>query len=148
MDLPHFWLDEAKGIILCGKIDWLEYLPERDSVKIIDFKTGRHEEDPNSLQLPIYTLLVKNCQKRPCEGAAYWYLDREGQMVDVELPSEEEALARVSEIAEKIALARKLDHLKCKIPNGCQYCGPYEDIVKGKGRLVGVSDYNQDIYIL
>lgn len=148
MDLPHYWLDEQKGIILCGKIDWLEYIPESDSVKIIDFKTGKHEEDPNSLQLPIYTLLVKNCQSRVCSGASYWYLDRDGQIADVVLPSIEEAHSRVMEIAEKIALARKLDHLKCKSPNGCSYCAPYEMIAQGKGKLVNVSDYNQDIYVM
>ena len=36
-DLPQFWLSEEDNIILCGKVDWLEYLPETDSVHIIDF---------------------------------------------------------------------------------------------------------------
>jgi len=54
MDLPQFWLSEEDNIMLCGKIDWLEYLPDSDSVHIIDFKTGKTEEDPDSLQLPIY----------------------------------------------------------------------------------------------
>src|SRR5579872_1602954 len=61
---PRFYLSPDEGIILCGKIDWLEYLPSTDSVHIIDFKTGMSEEDGDSLQLPIYTLLVKNCQNR------------------------------------------------------------------------------------
>src|SRR3989338_4517432 len=60
MDLPYYYLSEQDNIILCGKIDWLEYLPESDSVHIIDFKTGRGEEDKDSLQLPIYHLLVTN----------------------------------------------------------------------------------------
>src|SRR3989344_8389281 len=45
MDLPQFWLSEEDNIILCGKIDWLEYLLETHSGHIIDFKTGRSEED-------------------------------------------------------------------------------------------------------
>src|SRR3990170_5103100 len=33
MDLPYFWLSQEQNIILCGKIDWLEYLPD-ESVHI------------------------------------------------------------------------------------------------------------------
>src|SRR3989344_2389429 len=56
MELPYFWLSEQESIILCGKIDWLEYLPITDSVHIIDFKTGKREEEEDSLQLPVYHL--------------------------------------------------------------------------------------------
>jgi ATP-dependent helicase/DNAse subunit B len=63
-NLPYFWLSEKDNIILCGKIDWLEYLEETDSVHIIDFKTSQHDEEESSLQLPIYYLLAKNCQNR------------------------------------------------------------------------------------
>jgi ATP-dependent helicase/DNAse subunit B len=62
-DLPHYWLSEDDGIILCGKIDWLQYLPDTDSVHIVDFKTSKNKEKANSLQLPIYLLLVSNTQK-------------------------------------------------------------------------------------
>ena len=53
-----------ENIILCGKIDWLKYNEDTDSVCIIDFKTGKHDENGESLQLPIYQLLLKNLQKR------------------------------------------------------------------------------------
>ena len=78
MDLPQFWLSEEDNIMLCGKVDWLEYLPETDSVHIIDFKTGKSEEDPASLQLSIYHLLVHHCQKYKVSMASYWYLDSSG----------------------------------------------------------------------
>jgi len=64
MDLPHYWLSETDNIILCGKIDWLEYVPEEDAVNIIDFKTGKNEEREDSLQLPIYLLLATNTQSK------------------------------------------------------------------------------------
>ncbi len=64
-DLPSFWLSEEDNIVLCGKIDWLEYDISTDSVHIIDFKTSKSVENPKSLQLLIYYLLAKNCQKRP-----------------------------------------------------------------------------------
>ena len=62
MNLPHYWLNEEEGIILSGKIDWLEYRQEDDSVRIIDFKTGKNEEKEDSLQLPIYLLIAANKQ--------------------------------------------------------------------------------------
>jgi hypothetical protein len=64
-ELPYYWLSEEDNIILCGKIDWLEFLSASQSVHIVDFKTGKFDEDESSLQLPIYYLLVSHCQKWP-----------------------------------------------------------------------------------
>jgi ATP-dependent helicase/DNAse subunit B len=90
-DLPNYYLSEEENIVLCGKIDWLEYLPETDSVNIIDFKTGKNDESASSLQLPIYLLLVHNLQKRNVTKASYWYLDRDDEPVSIQLPNLEEA---------------------------------------------------------
>ena len=86
---------EKDDIILCGKIDWLEYMPETDSVHIIDFKTGRGTENSSSLQLPIYHLLVHNCQQRKVVKASYWYLDREDKPSVQKLPDLEKAHDKV-----------------------------------------------------
>lgn len=145
-DLPHFWLSEEENIILCGKIDWLEYIPETDSVRIIDFKTGRFDEDEDSLQLPIYLLLAARCQEKPVAGAAYWYLERDDAPTSVSLPTGEEALRRITEPARMVALARKLNRFVCKT-NGCRHCIPLESIVNHKATYVGVGGYSQDIYI-
>lgn len=147
-DLPYFWLSEEDNIILCGKIDWLEYDEQNDSVRILDFKTGKFDEDPDSLQLPIYLLLTKHCQTRPVTGAAYWYIDRDAEPVEVALPNEGTATARVMEAAKKIALARKLEHFKCPKKDGCRVCRPLEAIVSGQALFVGTGGYSQDIYIL
>lgn len=148
-DLPHFWLSEDESIILCGKIDWLEYLPEADGVKIVDFKTGRGREGENSLQLPIYHLLVDRCQKRKVLGASYWYLDSDDNLTDKELPELPEAERLVLEVARKVKLARQLKKFDC--PNGadgCAACGPYERIINGEGELVGEDNYRALIFIL
>lgn len=145
--LPYFWLSETENIILCGKIDWLEYVPETDSVHIIDFKTGKREERGDSLQLPIYHLLVTNCQKRPVTKASYWYLDLYDQPNEVDLPELTTAEQNILEIAKKIKLARTLNHFRCP-HNGCRFCEPLEQIIKGEAELVGINDFNQDIYIL
>ena len=146
-DLPHYWLTEEDDIILCGKVDWLKYSEEDDSVEIIDFKTGKHEEDGKSLQLPIYLLLATNCQKRKIKGASYWYLERDNKPTSVVLPEIDEAFSNVLEIGRKIVLARKLNHLVCK-SGGCRHCDPLEKVYRGEGKFVGLSEYHQDIYII
>lgn len=147
MDLPYYWLSEEDNIILCGKIDWLEYLADKDSVHIIDFKTGKGEENPDSLQLPIYHLLVHNCQKRKVVKASYWYLDRSDELTSKKLPNLKESHKRILKVAKDVKLARQLERFKCP-HGGCRACQPLEDIVAGKAEFVGVNDYNQDIYIL
>ncbi len=147
-ELPYFWLSEEENIILCGKIDWLEYLEETDSVRILDFKTGKFDEDPDSLQLPIYYLLVSACQSKPVSSISYWYLNRDPEPVIAEVPDKELALTRVLELGKRIALARKLGRFVCKENDGCRACRPLEAIVAGRGKLVGVNDFGQDLYIL
>lgn len=149
MDLPHFWLSEDENIILCGKIDWLEYFQDTDTVHIIDFKTSmENKEDPDSLQLPIYHLLVKNTQRREVTKASYWYLEQDDAPVEKELPDYDESFNKVLSIARKIKLARQLDSFKC--PNGdegCRDCKPIEKILRGEAELVA-QEFKKDIYVL
>ncbi|HSX49132.1 MAG TPA: PD-(D/E)XK nuclease family protein [Candidatus Saccharimonadales bacterium] len=145
--LPYYWLSEEDNIILCGKIDWIEYLDPFDSVHIIDFKTGKNEEDEESLQLPIYYLLAKNLQTRDISKISYWYLDNEKSLIEMKLPDENEAYKKVLEIARRIKLGRQIEHLKCP-KGGCFACRPLEEVLAGKGKLIGVSEYKQDIYML
>lgn len=147
MDLPYFWLSEEENIILCGKIDWLEYFEDTDEVHIIDFKTGKGREKEDSLQLPIYYLLVLECQKRVVQKASYWYLEGDQGLVEQSLPDEQASRQRIYDIALKIKIARKLDKFDCP-HNGCRACAPYERILNGEGTLVGVGEYNHDVYIL
>lgn len=148
MELPQFWLSDDDNIILCGKIDWLEYLPKTDSVHIIDFKTGRKDENPKSLQLPIYHLLVTNSQKRKVTKASYWYIDRSDELEEKELPDLEGSREEILKIAKEIKLARQLDRFKCPHQNGCFACNPYEAIISGKAEFVGNDEINKDMYIV
>jgi len=146
-ELPHYWLSEEDNIILCGKVDWLEYLPETDSVHIIDFKTGKSEEDADSLQLPIYHLLVKNCQHRSATKASYWYIDMSDDLQEKVLPDLDEAEEKVLQFAKKMKLARQLNLMKCpKGDDGCRDCLPFEKILRGQMQFVGVND-RRDMYI-
>ena len=146
-ELPYYWLSEEDNIILCGKVDWLEYKPDSDSVRIIDFKTGKFDEDPDSLQLPIYYLLANHTQTKPITDISYWYLDRDDEPVDIQLPDADSAEKKILELARKVALARKLGHFKCR-EDGCRACRPYETVLTGKATHVGINTYGQDLYIL
>ena len=147
-DLPYFWLSEDDNIILCGKIDWLEYLPETDSVGILDFKTGKYDEDPESLQLPIYLLVASRCQTRPVTKASYWYVDRDDAPKIMHLPDPQDSHAKLLNIAKKIALARKLKHFVCPQNGGCRACFELEAVVAGKGKYIGTDNIKRDVYIL
>lgn len=148
-DLPYFWLSDEDNIILCGKIDWLEYLPETDSVSILDFKTGKYDEDPDSLQLPIYLQLVKNCQDRPVTGAAYWYLDRDDAPKPVALPDPGDSYEKILTVARRVAEARKLKSFECpKGSNGCRDCRALELAAAGNAKFVGLNDFGQEVYVV
>lgn len=151
MDLPQFHLSSEGDLILCGKIDWLEYDPQKDGVTIIDFKTSQEvREDPQSLQLPIYFVLTKNCQKHKILGASYWYIDQSETPTQKDLPSYDESLEKIISVARRIKLARQLGSMNC--PNGdkgCRECLTYERILNGEGELVYTDKQNRkDIYIL
>ncbi|KKP43253.1 MAG: hypothetical protein UR31_C0009G0008 [Parcubacteria group bacterium GW2011_GWA2_33_14] len=138
---PNFYLSEQDNIILSGKIDWLQYVPEDDSVKVIDFKTGKNDEDKDSLQLPIYALLLNALQKRKVSGAAYWYIDRNNEPTEVLLPEISSAKERVLAAALKVKQAREAGVFQCpRKAQGCFACKPFEKIIKGEAELVKVDE--------
>lgn len=147
---PNFYLSEDGNIILNGLVDWIEYLPESDSLHIIDFKTGKKEEDENSLQLPIYLLLCNALQKRKVTKASYWYLEND-IVVEKELPDLDTARRNVLEIALKVKDAREKQEFICpKGSRGCFHCQPFEKILKQDPAVtyVGIGGFNQDIYVV
>lgn len=148
MNLPYYWLSEEDNIILCGKLDWLEYIKENESVQIIDFKTGKSDEDANSLQLSIYYLLATHCQIRPVTGLNYWYIERNTDLTKQQIPDEKEAYSKILTIAKQIKLARQLNIFKCPQKTGCQACKPFERVLKGEAEYVGLNAYKENVYIL
>jgi hypothetical protein len=140
MDLPNYWLSEADNLVLCGKLDWLEYLETDDAVHIIDFKTGAGEEPADSLQLPIYYLLAHNCQTREVKKASYWYVSRDDMPVERKLPDLD---------GKEIKLARQLERYKCPGGDiGCKVCIPFEKILRGEATYVGEGEYHTDLYAI
>lgn len=152
---PNYFLSEQDNIILNGQVDWIEYLDD-DTLHIVDFKTGKHEEKDGSLQLPIYLLLCNALQKRKVSKASYWYLES-SKVIEKELPDAEAAKKAVYEVAKKVKDAREQSQFNC--PNGkdgCSACKPYEKILLWKkGTLdddsvtsIGVGGFNQDMFVV
>lgn len=149
MDLPYYWISEPDNLILCGKLDWLEYSPAGDSVAIIDFKTGVGEESVDSLQLPIYYLLAHNCQTHEVKKASYWYLSRDDAPVEKKLPDLDKSKELVLKVGKEIKLARSLERFKCPSGEaGCKHCLPLEKILRGEAVYVGEGDYGSDLYTI
>jgi ATP-dependent helicase/DNAse subunit B len=148
--MPHnFYLSEEDNIILCGMLDWVEYIPEDDTIKVIDFKTGKYDENEDSLQLPIYLLLLNELQKRKVSGAAYWYLDREDGYVEKTLPDALESKTKVLDVARRVKHARENKLYDCLSgPDGCFNCRPFEAILRGEAEYIGVNDFGNDVYFL
>lgn len=157
---PNFYLSEEDNIILNGLVDWIEYLPLTDSLHIIDFKTGKHEEKEGSLQLPIYLLLCNALQKRKVTKASYWYLESD-KFVTKELPDLDTAKKDVLAVAQKVKDARDRakqgeDVFVCPqgkydgTRGGCTHCRVYEYIIAhdtDKVEYIGVGGYGQDMYL-
>ena len=147
---PNFFLSDDDNIILNGLIDWIEYIPETDSLHIIDFKTGKHEENEKSLQLPIYLLLCNALQKRAVTKASYWYLESD-KLVEKELPDADTAFRDVLEVAVRVKEARVKNEFVCpKGEEGCNQCRPYEQILAKSPAVefVGTGLFKQDMYIV
>ncbi len=147
MDLPFYWISEEDNLILCGKLDWLEYLASEDAVHIIDFKTGVGEESVDSLQLPIYHLLAHNCQTREVKKASYWYIARDDMPSQKNLPDLDKSKNLVMKIGKEMKLARQLERFKCpEGEGGCKHCLPLEKILQGQATFVGMGSYKTDLY--
>ena len=147
-DLPWFWLSQEDNIILCGKIDWLEYLKEEDGVHIIDFKTSRNEEGADSLQLPIYQLVASYTQSRKVLRSSYWYLNLNDELTEKKLPELEKSREKILKIAREIKLAKALKKFSCKEQTGCRKCRQYERVLNNEAKFVGVDNIRRDVYIL
>lgn len=160
----NFYLSEEHNIILNGLVDWIEYLPETDSLHIVDFKTGKREETESSLQLPIYLLLCSALQNRKVTKASYWYLESD-KLVEKELPDINTARQSVLEVALKVKEARDISKREgvekafvcpegaydvATKEGGCFNCRPYELILAQDPLMesVGVGGFSQDMYIV
>lgn len=152
--IPNYYISPEDNLILCGSIDWIEYLEETDKLRIIDFKTGRNDEKDDSLQLPIYCLLIMNLQKENGKDkvyniseVAYWYLDQDNkkagnkhqefQIIKIDeskIIEIEKAKDYIIKVGKEIKKFRESENYIC--PNeknkgeGCPNCQGFEKVYK------------------
>ena len=148
-DLPKVRLFPDKDIVLVGGIDWVEILP-KGSLHIIDFKTGKSEEEKSSLQLPIYLVLGNYNFKKPVEKTSYWYLEKDGHPVLKKLNTPQFYIPIIQEKALEIKKAIDGEELRCKHPSGkCFKCEKYEKVILNQAECVGFDrKMNRELYFV
>jgi ATP-dependent helicase/DNAse subunit B len=159
--IPNIYLSEKDNIILCGLVDWVEYEEDTNTLKVIDFKTGKNDEKEDSYQLPIYKVLVESLQTRKVSGGASWYLARDKFPRSVELLDEdiEEIKKEILKIGIQIKMSKSEKDLNkafaCKFPDECFACRPFEAIKRYEEsggllnigvKFLGVGEYKQALY--
>jgi len=128
--------ENRDDIILVGNIDWIQVLPN-GSLHIIDFKTGKNEEDENSLQLPIYFLLAKQNLAGKIEKMSYWYLEKDEKPVEMTLKPQEFYLSILKGKASEIERAIVREELICKSSFDNCKCKKYEKVISKEAEFVG-----------
>jgi RecB family exonuclease len=144
--IASMWLSESDGLILCGNVDWVEVLPG-GTLHIIDFKTGKNEEDSSSLQLQIYLLLAAAGNRRPVTKTSYWYLDRDNSPREVPIPDLTGVTETLISKGQKIKQARLNQNsgtLDCP-EGGCRYCRDYEKVLQGEAEFVGFDSIREKL---
>lgn len=148
--LPSFpKLDLGEDIILTGKVDWIE--DKGTYYHIVDFKTGQKEERDDSKQLPIYAILTKGVLKVDEVKVSYWYLDKNDDLTDFELPDLEKEFIHLKQKGTVLKMARQSKSFRCSSGyETCRYCRDYFDVARGKGKMVAMDTSNrkQEIYVL
>ncbi len=175
--LPNYYISEEENIILCGNVDWIEYMdPNQEnkngSLKVIDFKTGKNEEKIDSPQLFIYKLLIEKLGcKWPVTQGAYWYFENssvvEKDLNDVEfMKNLEEKIIKIGvEIRDKryiwsekarfnkpgwLEKENFANNFKCNNTSQFCDCKKYELIINNDpgAEYVGVDMYGKDSYFV
>ncbi len=144
-DLPWFWLSEEENLILAGKLDFL--LKKEDCYYVIDFKSGMKDEHSDSLQLPIYRLLLNHFLGESDFKAAYWNIGRDKSPIEKKIPSLEESRELVLDVARKMKQARLDNKFECpRGENFCFACRDYQKIISGDAKFVGYGTYGAKLY--
>jgi len=139
----------SDGVDLVGSFDWIEILPD-DSFHIIDFKTGRSQENGNSLQLPIYHILAKNSYGQKAKKLSYWYLETKLKPTPKKIKSVNNSLAEIRVKASAIKEAIERSDFSCSsYYRNCFWCRKYESVISGRAEFIGTDEEMQkDLYYL
>jgi len=144
-ELPWMWLSEEENLILSGKLDYI--LKKENEYFVIDFKTGLKEEKADSLQLPIYRILLNHFLPGGDFRAAYWQLQTAAAPVEKQIPSLAESRELVLDIGRKIKQARLDKNFECpRGDSGCFACQGYQKIINGSATYIARGIYGAKMY--
>lgn len=145
-DLPWMWLSEDENLILCGKLDFLIRLGSK-SYKVLDFKSGSKVESDESLQLPIYSVLLTHFLGKIDIKAYYWYAALHDDPIEKEMPDPEKSRKTILEVALRVKEARLNKDFDCP-RGGCIHCQDLERVANGEGKFLGLGQYGTEMYTL
>ncbi len=145
--LPKMSLSE--GVELVGSFDWIEVLKD-GSLHIIDFKTGKKEENEKSLQLPIYHILAQNNYGKKVKKLSYWYLEKNSKPTSKKVGDMNESMAEIKFKSEEMKRAVDNSNFSCSSPyHKCFWCRKYESVLSGKAEFIGTDEkMKKDLYYL
>lgn len=149
VEVPEFIqmsLSEEEDVRLCGSPDLINYLPD-GTVEVIDIKTSEKEYSGETLQLPIYTILIEKELGKKVSKASYWYLNVHNSPKEVTF-SDQDFLEDIKFKTQVLLKARKDNDFKClKGSGGCFKCQDYEYIKTGQAEIVG-KDKKRVVYFV
>ncbi|MCH8820950.1 PD-(D/E)XK nuclease family protein [Patescibacteria group bacterium] len=134
-NFPKIKLFPDKDLVLVGNFDWIA--PFDDGLHIVDFKTGQHEEDEGSLQLPIYSILANENLDKPVRKTSYWYLDKDDEPKEVDMKDLDKSLDIIKEKSLALEKARKENNFSDHKSENCFFCKEYETVLASKAEHVG-----------
>lgn len=131
---------------ISGKFDLITR-GDDDFLHVVDFKTGKREEE-NYFQLRFYKLLAENNFKKPVKRASFYFL-KTGNKREFDLDQEKtEDIEK--EILEKIKEIKSTKNFKTKPSKLCKFClfktfCPEKEKVKEITKEVKGEDYSEDL---
>lgn len=143
---PKYGLLEE--VILTGNTDHVG-IREDGSLRVVDFKTGVHDED-NPLQLHIYALLSESSYRRRVSSVAFWYLDREQAPREAAIDDLKKTADWLKQKAEEVKQAHQESSWICvKSPEVCTDCAAYSALLDGAGEFMFTDfNYKKLVYFL
>ncbi len=129
-----------RGVDLVGSIDWVEILSSGE-LHIVDFKTGKNEENNNSLQLPIYLLLAKENFDKKTKKASYFYLNKNKEPTPQKVDTLSFYLEKIKKKANEILNTVDRGDFSCSSGyKNCFHCREFDMIFNGSAECVGFDE--------
>ncbi|HYL34522.1 MAG TPA: PD-(D/E)XK nuclease family protein [Bryobacteraceae bacterium] len=130
------------GIRLRGSIDLVEKHAGRNTLRVVDHKTGKAPENRPQyvgggaiLQPLLYALAAEGLLKQPVESGNLFFCTQRGDFSEIGIPLTQESRDRLARVLETIGRSIEEGFLPAAPQHGacawCDYrpvCGPYEEL--------------------